>query len=93
MAKVAFNRKETLFTIKLDADLRKKLKKCCVWSTAFYAAETWTLRKLYRKYVFRVYIFEKESKYTYGSIIFAVTLHFALLRQLQLLLLRSINFL
>ena len=43
MAKAAFNKK-TLFTSKLDLNLRKKLIKCYIWSMALYGAETWTLR-------------------------------------------------
>jgi len=34
MAKVAFNKKKTLFTSKLDSNLRKKLVKCYIWSVA-----------------------------------------------------------
>ena len=34
MAKAAFNRKKTLFTNKLDLNVRKKLVKCCIWSIA-----------------------------------------------------------
>jgi hypothetical protein len=45
MAKVALNRKKTLFTRKLDLNLRKKLVKCYVWSMAFSDAVTWTLGK------------------------------------------------
>jgi hypothetical protein len=51
MAKAAFNKKKTLFTSKLDLELRKKLVKCYIWSIALYGAETWTLRKLDRKYL------------------------------------------
>ena len=43
MAKAAFSKK-TLFTSKLDLNLRKKLIKCYIWSMALYGAETWTLR-------------------------------------------------
>jgi hypothetical protein len=39
MAKAAFNRKKTLFTRKLDLELRKKLVKCYIWSIAFYGTE------------------------------------------------------
>jgi hypothetical protein len=49
MAKETFNRKKTLFTSKLDLELRKKLVKCYIWSIALYGAETWTLRKLNQK--------------------------------------------
>ena len=44
MAKAAFSKKKTLFTSKLNLNLRKKLLKCYVWSMALYGAETWTLR-------------------------------------------------
>ena len=44
MAKAAFSKKKTLFTSKLDLNLRKKLIKCYIWSMALYDAETWTLR-------------------------------------------------
>jgi hypothetical protein len=47
MAKSAFNKKKTLFTSKLDLNLRKKLVKCYIWS--MYGAETWTLRKADQK--------------------------------------------
>jgi hypothetical protein len=51
MAKAAFNSKKTLFTSKLDLDLRMKLVKCYIWSITLYGAETWTLRKLDQKYL------------------------------------------
>jgi len=35
MAKASFNKKKTLFTSKLDLNLRKKLIKCYIWSMAF----------------------------------------------------------
>ena len=44
MAKAAFSKKKTLFTSKLDLNLRKKLIKCYIWSMVLYGAETWTLR-------------------------------------------------
>jgi hypothetical protein len=50
MAKAAFNKKKTLFTSKLDLNLRKKLVKCYIWSITLYGAETWTLRKVDQKY-------------------------------------------
>ena len=40
MAKAVFCKKKTLFTSKLDLNLRKKLIKCYIWSMAFYGAET-----------------------------------------------------
>jgi hypothetical protein len=44
MGKAAFSRRKTLFTSKLDLNLRKKLVKCYIWSMALYGAETLTLR-------------------------------------------------
>jgi len=49
MAKAAFNMKKTLFTRKLDSNLRQKLVKCYTQSTAFYGAETWTLQEVHHK--------------------------------------------
>ena len=40
MVKAMFNKKRALFTSKLDLELRKKLVKCYIWSTALYGAET-----------------------------------------------------
>ena len=51
MAKAAFNKKKTLFTSKLDLNLRKKLVKCYIWSMAFYGVETWKLRAADQKYL------------------------------------------
>ena len=51
MAKAVFNKKKTLFTSKLDLNLRKKLVKCYIWSMALYGAETWTLWAADQKYL------------------------------------------
>jgi len=51
MAKAAFNKKRALFTSTLDLELRKKLLKCCIWSTALYGAETWALRAVDQKHL------------------------------------------
>ena len=51
MAKAAFNKMRTLFTITLDLELRKKLVKCYVWNIALYGAETWTLRAVDQKHL------------------------------------------
>jgi len=40
MAKAAFSKKKTLFTSKLDLNLKQKLIKCYIWSMAWYSAET-----------------------------------------------------
>jgi hypothetical protein len=47
----AFSSNKTSFTSKLDLNLRKKLMKSCIWSIAFYGAETCTLRKVDQKYL------------------------------------------
>jgi len=49
VAKAAFSKKKTLFTSKLDLNLRKKLVKCYIWSMALYGAETWTLRAAHQE--------------------------------------------
>jgi len=51
MAKAAFNKKRILFTSTFDLELRKKLVKCYIWSTALYGAESWTLRALDQKHL------------------------------------------
>jgi len=51
MAKTAFSKKKTLFTSKLDLNLRKKLIKCYIWSMALYGAETWMLLAADQKYL------------------------------------------
>jgi hypothetical protein len=51
MAIASFNKKKTLFTSKLDLNLRKKLVKCYIWSRALCGAETRTLRKVDQKYL------------------------------------------
>ena len=50
MAKAVFSKKRALFTSTLDLELRKKLMKCYIWSTALYGAETWTLRAVHQKH-------------------------------------------
>jgi hypothetical protein len=46
IVKEAFNRKISLFTRKLNIELKKKLLRCYVWSIALYGSEIWTIRKL-----------------------------------------------
>ena len=50
MVKAAFNKK-TLFTSKLDLNLRKKLVKCYILSMALYGVEAWTFRAADQKYL------------------------------------------
>jgi hypothetical protein len=47
LANAAFNKKKNFLTIKLDLNLRKKLVKCHIWSTALCGAETQILRKMW----------------------------------------------
>jgi hypothetical protein len=63
MAKATFNKK-TLFTSKLDLELRKKLVKCYMWNIALYGAETWTLRKLDQNYMgsFEIWCWRRMEK-------------------------------
>jgi hypothetical protein len=39
------------FTSKLELNLGNKLVKCCIWRTALYGAETWTLWTVDQKYL------------------------------------------
>ena len=48
MAKTAFNKKRAPFTCTLDLELRKKLVKRYIWSTALYGAETGMVRAVIR---------------------------------------------
>ena len=50
MAKAAFSKK-TLFTSKLDLNLKKKLIKCYIWSMALYGVESWMLRAADQKHL------------------------------------------
>jgi hypothetical protein len=50
MEKAALNRK-ALFTSKLDLNLRKRLLKSSIWSTALYGAETWKFWKVDQIYL------------------------------------------
>jgi hypothetical protein len=50
MAKAASNRKKTLFTGKLDLNLKNKLGKCYIWSRALHVAENWTLQRWIRPF-------------------------------------------
>jgi hypothetical protein len=51
MAKAPFNKNKTLCTRKLDLNFRKKLVTCYIWSIASFGAETWTLWRVYQKYL------------------------------------------
>ena len=64
MAKAAFSKKKTLFTSKLDLNLRKKLIKSYIWSMALYGAETWTLRAADQKYLecFKMWCWRRMEK-------------------------------
>ena len=50
MGKTALHKKKTLFTNKLEFNLRKKLVKCYIWSRALYGGGSRTLRKVDQKY-------------------------------------------
>ena len=49
IAKDAFNKKRELLTKKLSQNLKKKVIKTIVWSTALYGAEAWALKEQDRK--------------------------------------------
>ena len=64
MAKAAYNRKTTVFTCKLNLNIREKPVKCYIWSTALYGAENWTSRKVYKKYLerFKTWFWRRMEK-------------------------------
>jgi hypothetical protein len=64
MVKAAFNEKKTLFSSKLDLNLKKGLIKCWTWNIALYGAETWTLRKVDKEYLesFWIMMLEKDGE-------------------------------
>ena len=51
MDKVSFNRNKSLFTSKLNLNLREKLVKCYIWSVALSGAETGVFQKGDLKYL------------------------------------------
>jgi hypothetical protein len=51
MAKAELNRKKTLFTSKLDLNLRKKLVKCYTCNIALFGAQVWTVDQNYQESV------------------------------------------
>jgi len=51
MAEAAFSKNKTLFTSKLDFNLRKKLIKCYILSMALYGAEIWMFQAADQKYL------------------------------------------
>ena len=59
-----FKKKRTLFVSRLDQNLRRTLVKCYIWSIELYGAETWTLRKIDKKYVecFEMWCWERMKK-------------------------------
>jgi hypothetical protein len=67
LAKAAFSKK-TIFTSKLDLELRKELVKHYIWSIALYGTKTWTLRKLDQKYVesFKMWCWRRMEKMLEG---------------------------
>jgi hypothetical protein len=49
--KLHSTRRGLFFFSTLDLELRKKLVKCYIWSTALYGAETWTLQEVDQKHL------------------------------------------
>jgi hypothetical protein len=64
IAKAAFNKMKALFTSTFDLELRKKLVKCYIWSTASYGAETGTLRAVDQKHLesFEMWFWRRMEK-------------------------------
>ena len=64
MTKEELNRKISFLTSKLNIKLSMKLVRFYVWSIALYVSETWTLRKLERKYLksFEMWYWKRMEK-------------------------------
>ena len=60
--RIAFNRKMSLLTSKLNVELKKKLVRCYVWSIGLCGSETWTLRQLERKESFEMWCWRRMEK-------------------------------
>jgi hypothetical protein len=68
MAQAAFNNKKNIFTSKLDK-FKEETSKCYIWGTAQYAAENWTLRKVYQKHLksFEIGCWRKVQKINWAN--------------------------
>jgi hypothetical protein len=77
MAKAAFNKNKHIFASKLDLNLRKKPVKCYIWSIAWYGAETWTLRKIDKKYLesFEMWCWRRMEKISWTDRVRNEVLH------------------
>ena len=65
MAKAALkNKKKTLFISKLVLSFRKKPLKFYIWSIALHGPETWTFRKVDKKYLesFKIWCWKRMEK-------------------------------
>jgi hypothetical protein len=64
MAKAAFSKKKDVFTRNFNLNLRKKILKCHIWSTAVCGAEIWTLWKVDRKFLesFGIWCYRRMEK-------------------------------
>jgi hypothetical protein len=49
--KAAFNKNKTLFTSRLDLNLRKNIVKCYIWSLRLFHAGSWSLREVDQEYL------------------------------------------
>jgi hypothetical protein len=69
MVKAVFNKKRALFIFSLDLRLRKKLKKCYVWSIALYGVETWTIRTVDQKHLesFEMWCWRRMEKISWND--------------------------
>ena len=56
--------KKRLFTGKLNLKLKKQIRKCLIWSTALYAAETWMMPQADRSRLeaFEMWIWRRIEK-------------------------------
>jgi hypothetical protein len=77
MSSAAVSKKKALFTSKGNVNLRTKLLKCYIWSTALCGAETWTLRKVNQKYMesFKKWRWRRMDKISWTDRVKSSVLH------------------
>jgi hypothetical protein len=65
----AFNKKRALFTGTLDLELRKRLVKCCIWSTALFGAGTLMLWAVDQKHLgsFEMWCWRRMEKLSWTN--------------------------
>ena len=54
-------------TKRLNKDLKKRILKSIIWSTALYGCETWTLKKMERLKALEMWLWRRLEKISYNE--------------------------